>query len=87
MRGIQKMDYIVGGRIRTLYVCKLSTTQASTASRPTGIVMLCIGSPNFGISINIYGKLSDGKNCGNKQDIIYNNNKKKMVRCVTKVLF
>lgn len=34
----------------TLYVCRLSTTHERTASRPTGIVMLCISSPNFGMS-------------------------------------
>lgn len=37
----------------TLYVCKLSTTHINTASLPTGIVIFCSLSPNFGVSVKI----------------------------------
>lgn len=36
----------------TLYVCKLSTTQINTASRPIGTVIFWRRSPNFGKSVN-----------------------------------
>lgn len=39
-------------KLFTLYVCRLSTTQMSKASRPTGIVIFCRRSPNFGRSVN-----------------------------------
>ena len=44
-------SYIKCCKYITLYVCKLSTTQLNTASRPTGIVTLKMGSPNFGVSV------------------------------------
>lgn len=43
-----KLTYLL-----TLYEPRSSTTQERTASRPTGIVTLEIGSPNLGMSVTL----------------------------------
>lgn len=53
-----------------MYVCRLSTTQLKTASRPTAIVWFCMGSPNFGVSVKIMCEISLKKVIANKRSII-----------------
>lgn len=47
--------------VLTLYVCRLSTTQISRASRPTGTVMFCSRSPNLGKSVELKRHITHSK--------------------------